>query len=176
MGGIEAFGDAVTGGLLARAVEPEAGEADGHTHEKCCLNCGTPLTGPYCSACGQKAHAHRYPEAKAEVQKELERDPEFWAGPSQVRELTCGRKANSPERLVNWEFIFKEGTWSPDAKGYRELAEAGFSSRPEGTAWRAVPAAITGDRNKAVDYLEKAYANREIELVLCIRYPTFDPI
>jgi len=121
-------------------------------------------------------HAHRYPEAKAEVQKELERDPEFWAGPSQVRELTCGRKANSPERLVNWEFIFKEGTWSPDAKGYRELAEAGFSSRPEGTAWRAAPAAITGDRNKAVDYLEKAYANREIELVLCIRYPTFDPI
>jgi hypothetical protein len=77
---------------------------------------------------------------------------------------------------VNWEFIFKEGTWSPDAKGYRELAEAGFSSRPEGTAWRAAPAAITGDRNKAVDYLEKAYANREIELVLCIRYPTFDPI
>jgi hypothetical protein len=59
MGGIEAFGDAVTGGLLARAVEPEAGEADGHTHEKCCLNCGTPLTGPYCSACGQKAHVHR---------------------------------------------------------------------------------------------------------------------
>ena len=59
MGGIEAFGDAVTGGLLARAVEPEAGEADGHTHEKCCLNCGTPLTGPYCSECGQKAHVHR---------------------------------------------------------------------------------------------------------------------
>jgi len=26
-------------------------------------------------------HAHRYPEAKAEVQKELERDPEFWVGP-----------------------------------------------------------------------------------------------
>jgi hypothetical protein len=61
MGGeFEAIGDAVTGGLLARAVEPPAGEAaDGHTHEKNCLNCGTPLTGPYCSACGQKAHVHR---------------------------------------------------------------------------------------------------------------------
>ena len=61
MAGIEAVGDAVTGGLLARAVEPAAGEAgaDGHTHEKHCLNCGRKLTGPYCSACGQKAHVHR---------------------------------------------------------------------------------------------------------------------
>ena len=61
MGEFEAIGDAVTGGLLARAVEPQAGEVgqDGHTHEKCCLNCGILLTGPFCSACGQKAHIHR---------------------------------------------------------------------------------------------------------------------
>ena len=59
MDGIDAVGEAVTGGLLARAVEPSAGEADGHTHEKSCLNCKTPLTGAYCSACGQKAHVHR---------------------------------------------------------------------------------------------------------------------
>jgi hypothetical protein len=61
MGEIEAIGDAVTGSLLARAVEPDAGEvgADGHTHEQCCLNCGMLLTGPYCSSCGQKAHVHR---------------------------------------------------------------------------------------------------------------------
>ena len=61
MGDLEALGDAVTGGLLARAVEPKAGEqgADDHTHERACLNCGTPLTGPFCAACGQKAHIHR---------------------------------------------------------------------------------------------------------------------
>ncbi|HVU29575.1 MAG TPA: DUF3667 domain-containing protein [Sphingomicrobium sp.] len=59
VGDLDAIGDAVTGGLLARAVEPAAGEADGHTHEKNCLNCGTRLSGPYCSACGQKAHIHR---------------------------------------------------------------------------------------------------------------------
>jgi hypothetical protein len=58
MDGIDAVGDAVTGGLLARAVEPQAGEA-GYTHEKSCLNCGTKLTGPFCSACGQRAHVHR---------------------------------------------------------------------------------------------------------------------
>ena len=59
MDGMDAVGEAVTGGLLARAVEPHAGESDGHTHEKICLNCGTALIGPYCSACGQKAHVHR---------------------------------------------------------------------------------------------------------------------
>jgi hypothetical protein len=61
MSEMEGIGEAVTGGLLARAVEPRAGEAgaDGHTHEKNCLNCGSPLTGAYCSACGQKAHVHR---------------------------------------------------------------------------------------------------------------------
>lgn len=60
MGGetLEALGDAVTGGALARAVEPEAGEG-GHTHESACLNCGTPLVGPHCHQCGQAAHVHR---------------------------------------------------------------------------------------------------------------------
>jgi hypothetical protein len=61
MGEFEAIGDAVTGGLLARAVEPRAGDAgaDGHTHERNCLNCGSRLTGPFCAMCGQKAHVHR---------------------------------------------------------------------------------------------------------------------
>lgn len=61
MGDLEALGDAVTGGLLARAIEPRAGEAgaDGHTHEKNCLNCGAALVGPFCAACGQKSHVHR---------------------------------------------------------------------------------------------------------------------
>ena len=54
MGEFEAIGDAVTGGVLSRAVEPTAGEAaDG------CLNCGAPLAGPYCHECGQHAHVHR---------------------------------------------------------------------------------------------------------------------
>ena len=61
MNELEAVGDAVTGGVLGRAVEPKAGEpgADGHTHERNCLNCGTLLAGDYCHACGQQAHVHR---------------------------------------------------------------------------------------------------------------------
>ena len=60
MGEFEAIGDAVTGGIIGRAVEPKAGEAaDGHTHEANCLNCGAALAGPYCHECGQHAHVHR---------------------------------------------------------------------------------------------------------------------
>jgi Protein of unknown function (DUF3667) len=60
---IEAAGDALTGGLIARAIEPQAGEdapgADGLTHEHKCLNCAAALSGPYCGNCGQHAHIHR---------------------------------------------------------------------------------------------------------------------
>ena len=60
MGEFDAIGDAVTGGMLAAAVEPRTGVGDdGHTHEANCLNCGAPLNGTYCSNCGQKAHVHR---------------------------------------------------------------------------------------------------------------------
>lgn len=56
----DAVGDAVTGGLVSRAVEPRAGEgSDGHTHEKSCLNCGCELVGEFCHCCGQHAHVHR---------------------------------------------------------------------------------------------------------------------
>ena len=62
MNAVEPIADAVTGGVLADAVEPSAGApvgADGHTQEQACLNCGTALAGDYCHACGQRAHVHR---------------------------------------------------------------------------------------------------------------------
>lgn len=55
----EGIGEFVQGGLAARVVESEAGEADGHTHESACLNCGTALVGPHCHSCGQRSHVHR---------------------------------------------------------------------------------------------------------------------
>ncbi|NWK96877.1 hypothetical protein DM806_14625 [Sphingobium lactosutens] len=61
-GGIEAAGDAVTGAMLARAVEPGHGEAGHGPHEPGhgpCLNCGAALNGNYCAQCGQTAHLHR---------------------------------------------------------------------------------------------------------------------
>lgn len=57
-GEIEAAADAVTGGLLARAVDGGVNGAEGG-NESTCLNCGTTLIGAHCHACGQAAHVHR---------------------------------------------------------------------------------------------------------------------
>lgn len=55
----EGLGSAVEGGLLARAVEPDApGGAPAGAHGAC-LNCGAQLQGAFCHACGQKGHVHR---------------------------------------------------------------------------------------------------------------------
>jgi hypothetical protein len=57
----EAAADAVTGALIASAVEPRAGAAPSGSGDggAACLNCGAPVTGAYCAACGQPAHIHR---------------------------------------------------------------------------------------------------------------------
>jgi Protein of unknown function (DUF3667) len=57
-GGLEAVGDAITGALFGRAVEPAHGEGS-TAGEGDCLNCGTVLLGQHCHACGQKAQVHR---------------------------------------------------------------------------------------------------------------------
>ncbi|MBO9499147.1 MAG: DUF3667 domain-containing protein [Novosphingobium sp.] len=59
MGEIDAAADVVTGALIARAVEPKAGEGHDGSHDALCLNCGTALVGPHCHRCGQAAHVHR---------------------------------------------------------------------------------------------------------------------
>lgn len=55
---LEAAGDAVTGAVLGRAVEPDAGEGRG-SDQGACLNCGVELIGAHCHGCGQKAKVHR---------------------------------------------------------------------------------------------------------------------
>ncbi|WAT16812.1 DUF3667 domain-containing protein [Aurantiacibacter sp. MUD11] len=57
---IEGMGTAAEGGLFSRALEPESGARRPHPDQpEKCLNCGTPLTGAYCHACGQMGHVHR---------------------------------------------------------------------------------------------------------------------
>lgn len=55
--GLEGIGEAMTGGLIARAVEPRAGEAA--ESAPTCLNCKTALVGDYCHVCGQTGRVHR---------------------------------------------------------------------------------------------------------------------
>lgn len=57
---IGGLGTAAEGSLFSRAIEPDSGAKPPHPHQpEKCLNCGTPLTGAYCHACGQQGHIHR---------------------------------------------------------------------------------------------------------------------
>ncbi len=77
--GVEGVGEAVTGGMVARAVEPQAGEHAGEIGGNC-LNCDAPLTGPYCQQCGQKAKVQRSVATIAHdfVHGILHLDGKFW--------------------------------------------------------------------------------------------------
>lgn len=59
MGEFDAAGEAISGGLWARAVEKRHGEGHDGEHGGICLNCGTRLIGPNCHRCGQAGHVHR---------------------------------------------------------------------------------------------------------------------
>jgi hypothetical protein len=76
---LEGAAEAVTGAVLARAVEPTAGDGTGRGGPMC-LNCGTPLTAAYCGACGQKGRVHRTLEALAHdvLHSVLHFDGKFW--------------------------------------------------------------------------------------------------
>ena len=119
--------------------------------------------------------AHRYPEALAQFQKTLERDPTFGPAHHKVSELyaVTGDYTNAVSELK--KFANTPGSWSADAKGFHDLALNAFT-QPEQNTWAALAFSVTGDRNRALDYLEKAASDQEIELILCIRYPSFDPI
>jgi predicted Zn-dependent protease len=119
--------------------------------------------------------AHRYPEALAQFQKTLERDPAFRPAHHKLAHLyaATGDFTNAVNELKT--FAPTPGSWSTDAKGFRDLAVHAFN-QPDQTRWAALALSATGERNQALDYLERAVSNQEIEVVLCIRYPSFDPI
>ena len=118
---------------------------------------------------------HRYPESLAQFQKTLERDPGF--GPAHLKlsnlYAVTGRFGEAESELQ--KFGPTTGTFTANAKGYLALSLAALS----GDEWRAAIAqayAMDGDRDKAFEYLEKAYANEDVELILGVRSPALDSI
>jgi hypothetical protein len=71
------------------------------------------------------------------------------------------------------DFVRAPRLWTPNAKGFRELAQAA-RGKPESLMAVATVMAVTGEREKAFDYLSKALADDEIEVALEIRYPSLD--
>ncbi len=118
--------------------------------------------------------ARRTTEAIAQMQKVLERDPAF--GPahyylSQIYAST-GRYADAVSEVQKMGPTPIPGSWSGDAQGYLKLM---LDRRITGNPTEIAEIyALMGDRNKAFEYLEKAYAEQDAELMACIRFPAFD--
>jgi serine/threonine protein kinase/Tfp pilus assembly protein PilF len=118
--------------------------------------------------------AHRYPEAIAQMQKELEHDPSFGPAHYYLSQMyaSSGQYADAIGEMQKLGPAPIPGSFSGDAQGYLKLAQdRRVSSAP---TLVAVIYALQGDRNKAFEYLEKAYAEQDAELMACIRFPAFD--
>jgi hypothetical protein len=162
MSGIEGVGEAVTGSMLARVVEPEAGEAtDGHAGK--CLNCGAVMTTPYCGQCGQKGHVHRSLGAVGHdlVHGILHLDGKFW----RTLPLLAWRPGDLTRRYVHGErakfvspmamFLFAVFTM------FATLSIYGLSlSNLEGVPTGAVREGLETARTEAVRQLGEAQARQ----------------
>ena len=117
---------------------------------------------------------HRYPESLAQFQKVLERDSGFAPAHFKLSQLyaTTGRFADAVSELQG--AFPKPIPVSSDARGYLQLILRMHGT--DVTTAAAVAAALLGDRDQAFQYLEKAYADGDNELLIGIRYPAIDPL
>src|SRR5208283_1658167 len=110
------------------------------------------------------AVARRFPEAIGQINKIIERDPTFLPAHfylAQIYAMT-GKFAEALDELRksgNFKSVSAPELFSADAQGFLKMIQ-----KPDNDGLVAPPAniavcyAITGDRNKALDSLEKAYA------------------
>ena len=119
--------------------------------------------------------AGRYPVSLSQFQKVLERDPAFAPAHYKLSQLyaTTGHFADAISEFRKFAPI--SGSWSADSQGYSRLTIEAPNPH-DNIAAIAVGFALAGDRNKAFEFLEKALAEEDDELIFCIRYPAFDSI
>ncbi len=121
--------------------------------------------------------ARNYPEAREQFDQIFQRDPGFGPGLFYLSQMeaTQGQFAEAVSALQ------KAGppgnaqssrSWTPDAKGYAEFMDAMSDGSLPANA--GVAYALAGDRDKAFEQLEKAFADRDDEITAVIRFPAFD--
>jgi eukaryotic-like serine/threonine-protein kinase len=118
--------------------------------------------------------ARRFPEALAQFQKVLARDPNFPPAHYKLSQFyaTNGRFADAVSELKG--AFPKPVPVSDDAKGYlQRILRLEGSDRSTAAA---VAAALAGNRDQAFEYLEKAYSDGDNELLIAIRYPALDSL
>jgi TolB-like protein/tetratricopeptide (TPR) repeat protein len=118
-------------------------------------------------------YAHRYPESEAQFKKALDIDPNFPPAHYKLSQLyaTQGRFKEAVSEILKSMDVRPNVTG--DAKGYQKAV----LSLPgtDRNAAISIAFAASGDRERAFEYLQRAYAEGNDELLLEIRYPALDP-
>ena len=117
--------------------------------------------------------AHRYEESLAQFQKALQGDPGFKPAHYKLSLLyaAMGRFGEAVSELQ--KYAPTPGSFTADAKGYADLTLAS-TPKDEWASSIAVAYGYAHDREKTLEYLEKAYSQADEELLLSIRLPAFD--
>ncbi len=118
--------------------------------------------------------ARRYPEALAEFQKVLARDPDFSPAHYKLSQLYAimGRFGDAVSEMR--QIVTKPVAATPDAKGYLAMSMA--MDDADRTASIAIASALAGNKEQAFQYLGKAYADGDSELLFAVRLPALDSL
>jgi TolB-like protein/predicted Ser/Thr protein kinase len=124
--------------------------------------------------------AHRYDDALQQFRKSVELDPNFrpthgkfsyfYAGTGQWAEAEKQYREWAPDRILR--------NTSPTAPGYAQLVRDNLAQiSKQGHApemWWALASAAEGDRERAIEWIQKAVTNQDSEFSFDIRDPIFD--
>jgi len=120
--------------------------------------------------------AQKYSEAREQFDQIFERDPSFRPALFYLSQMEATQghwgEAVSMLQKAGPGDATSRGSWSPDATGYAEFMDAVSNGKLPANA--AVAYALAGNRDKAFESLEKAYADHDDELTAVIRFPAFD--
>ena len=125
--------------------------------------------------------AHRYPESLTQFRKAADANPSF-PGNHFYQSMLLATTGHFADAITELEKLdTSPGPFSTDARGYSRLMLAVVlrdvaKDNASGQAMSDVAAAfaLAGDRDKTFEYLEKAYAGKDSDLI--IRFPAFDAI
>jgi serine/threonine protein kinase/tetratricopeptide (TPR) repeat protein len=120
--------------------------------------------------------ARRFPEAKAQFQKVLDRDPSFAPGHYKFSHFYAATDdfANAVKELQLSNPV--SGSFTPDAEGYTKHALAEFSTSLDAIDAVIIGYSMSGNRDKAFEYLNRAFQDGDSELVYVIRNPALDSL
>ena len=116
----------------------------------------------------------RYSDAIAQLQKIAARDPNFTPAHLKLAQVYAASGNFGQAVSEMHKVVTRSVNATPDAKGYVQMTLALDPEASNTASITAAAYAVSGDRDRAFEYLEKAYNTEDTELFWVVRYPSLD--